>query len=300
MKKIISFVALCLCAVAATSLAEMIVPPSGDAPTGVDYEFQLDGSYVGDSSVERGQRHVNDFNEWNLHGRILILPATPIGILRLGVDYEIYDFDIPSNSQVNNRLQSLALVIGLDTKFSDELLVRFEATPGFYSGDSFEGQDFNIPFILGGTYLYSSTLQFVFGIGVDIESKFPVLPGGGIRWKFAPKWVMNAVLPQPRLEYQLNNNMLLYVGGEIRFKNFRVDDDNVGDASNPGALNNAILSYEEIRTGAGLTWKLGEACKLSVEGGYMPYRQFDYYRTNIRYKSDGGAPYGSLSLHCSF
>ena len=106
------------------------------------------------------------------------------------------------------------------------------------------------------------------GIGVDYEGKYPVLPGGGIRWKFAPQWVLNAVLPQPRLEYELNSKMLLYAGAEFRSKNFRVDDDFVGGVSDPGRLNNAILSYTEVRTGAGLVWRIGDSCKLSIEAGY--------------------------------
>ena len=141
---------------------------------------------------------------------------TKVGILRLGAEYEIYDFDIPAGAQVPDRLQSAALIIGLDTKLSDSLLVRFEAKPGFYSADDLEGQDFNAPFILGGTYLYSSTLQFVFGIGVDLEAQYPVLPGGGLRWKFHPQWVLNATAPTPRLEYEVNRNLTLYAGADIR------------------------------------------------------------------------------------
>jgi hypothetical protein len=281
------------------AFAEMVEPPTGGGdPLGV--EFDLQGAYIGEGDVQRGARSINNFEEINLLGRLLILPTTAIGVLRLGGEYEIYDFDISENAQLPDRLQSLALIVGLDTKFSDSLLVRVEAKPGFYSADDIEGEDFNVPFILGGTYLYSSTLQFVLGVGVDFEGEYPVLPGGGVRWKFAPQWVLNATLPTPRLEYEMNRNFTIYAGGELRSKNFRVDDDFVGDASEPGNLNNAILRYTEIRTGAGLIWKLGEACKLTVEGGYLPWRQFDYYRADIRYKSEGGAPYGAISLHAAF
>ena len=121
-----------------------------------------------------------------------------------------------------------------------------------------------------------------------------------MRWKFAPQWVLNATLPAPRLEYELSRNMTVYAGAELRGGNYRVDDDFVGDPVEPGNLNNAIVQYVEIRTGAGVAWKLGEACKLTVEAGYVPRREFDYYRADIRYKSDGGAPYGALSFRASF
>lgn len=301
MKKPLRFLGLSLSLLAAQSFAEMVEAPTSDGGgNSVGFEFDVQGTYIGEADVERGSRQIDNFEEFNFLARFLILPRTPVGILRLGAEYELYDFDISESAQVPSTLQSIAFVVGLDTKFSDSLLIRFEAKPGFYSADDFDGGDFNVPFLLGGTYLYSSTLQFVFGVGVDYESQYPVLPGGGVRWKFAPQWTLNAVLPQPRLEYELNSSLLLYAGAEIRSKNFRVDDDFKGDASEPANLNDAILGYSEVRTGVGVVWKIGETCKLGVEGGYLPYRQFDYHRADIRYKSDGGAPYGSLSFRCAF
>ncbi|HEV2840488.1 MAG TPA: DUF6268 family outer membrane beta-barrel protein [Chthoniobacterales bacterium] len=301
MKKSLRLLGLSLALVATHSFAEMLEAPVDDGDIDpLAFEFDFHGSFIGGADVKRQTLEITDFTEQNYLGRVLILPRTKVGILRLGAEYEIYDFDLPAGVQVPNRLQSAALIIGLDTKLSDSLLVRVEAKPGYYSGRDFEGQDFNVPFIMGGTYLYSSTLQFVFGIAVDLEAQYPVLPGGGFRWKFAPQWVLNATAPTPRLEYEVNRALTLYAGADIRWKNFRVDNDFVGDPGDPGDLNNAILSYSEIRTGGGVIWKIGEACKLTVEGGYLPYREFDYHRTNVRYESEGGAPYGSISLRASF
>ncbi|MFN2507872.1 MAG: DUF6268 family outer membrane beta-barrel protein [Chthoniobacterales bacterium] len=301
MKNCLRLLSLSFCLAIGQSFAEMLEAPSDDGQINpLGFELEVQAAYIGDGDVERGFRRLEDFDERNFLVRFLVLPRTPVGILRLGGEYELYDFSVPERLQVPDQLQSVAAVIGLDTKFSDSLLIRLEAKPGFYFADDLEGEDFNVPFILGGTYLHSSTLQFVFGIGVDFEGEYPALPGGGVRWKFAAEWVLNATLPQPRLEYELNRNMILYAGGEFRSKNFRVDDDFVGDATEPGNLNNAILNYLEVRTGAGLIWKLGEACKLTVEGGYLPYREFDYHRADIRYKADGGAPYGSVTFHAAF
>ena len=302
MKKSLCVLGLSFCFFAAQSHAQTLESPSSDGGgEGVGVEFDLEGAYIGNGDVERGgRRRINNFDERNFLARFIVLPRTPVGYLRLGGEYEIYDFDISDRAQVANRLQSIAFVVGLDTKFSDSFLIRFEAKPGFYSANDIEGKDFNVPFVLGGTYLYSTSLQFVLGMGVDYEGKYPVLPGGGIRWKFASQWVLNAVLPQPRLEYELNSKVLLYAGAGIRSKNFRVDDNFVGGPRDRGDLNNAVLTYTEVRTGAGLVWNVSDACKLTVEAGYLPYRDFDYHRASIRYKSDGGAPYGSISFHAAF
>ena len=287
--------------VTTAAFAEMLEAPVDDGNIDpLAFQFDLRTAFIGEADVERGSRTITDFTEQNYLARLLILPRTKVGILRLGAEYEVYDFDIPAGAQVPDRLQSAALIIGLDTRLSDSLLVRVEAKPGYYSADNWEGQDFNVPFIMGGTYLYSSSLQFVFGIAIDLDAQYPVLPGGGFRWKFDPKWVLDATVPTPRLEYEMNRNLTLFVGADIHAKTFRVDDDFVGDASEPGNLNNAILTYAEIRTGGGFVWKIGEACKLTVEGGYLPYREFDYHRADIRWKSDGGAPYGAISLHAAF
>jgi hypothetical protein len=301
MNKFFRLLGFASCFVTTAMFAEMLEAPVDDGVIDpLAFEFDFQGTYIGGADVKRGSRTITDFDEENFYGRVLILPRTKVGIVRLGAEYEIYDFDIPAGLQVPNRLQSAALIIGLDTKLSDSLFVRVEAKPGYYSASNLEGQDFNAPFIMGGTYLYSSSLQFVFGIAVDVEAQYPVLPGGGFRWKFDPKWVLNATVPTPRLEYEMNRNLTLFAGADFRSKNFRVDDDFVGDGNEPGNLNNAILNYVEIRTGGGLVWKIGESCKLTVEGGYLPYREFDYHRANMRWESDGGAPYGSISLHASF
>ena len=72
-------------------------------------------------------------------------------------------------------------------------------------------------------------------------------------------------------------------------------------ASDPGNLNHAILNYTEIRTGARSHLEDRRSLQACRSKAVMcRYRQFDYYRADIRYKSDGGAPYASISLHAAF
>ena len=65
-------------------------------------------------------------------------------------------------------------------------------------------------------------------------------------------------------------------------------------------LNHAVIAYTRSAHWRRLDWKLSSMAKLSVEGGYLPYRVFDYHRTDVRYHSDGGAPYGTIALHMAF
>jgi opacity protein-like surface antigen len=268
------------------------------------FEFDVEGTYVGEGNVERGERGdmvIRDFHETQGLIRFVLTPMTKIGILRLGLQTERYSFSFGNNAPVPDDLHSTALIIGLDTQLSDSILIRVEAQPGFYGTDwdDFGRDTFNVPFLIGGTYIYSSNLQFIFGVGVDALRQTPVLPGGGVRWKFAPQWTLNAVAPTPRLEYEPNSNLLFFAGADARLSAYRVEK-NFGSLRGDTSLNHASVSYEELRAGAGLDWKLSTAMKLSFEGGYIPYRNFDFHRTQVRYHQDGGAPYARIGFHAAF
>jgi hypothetical protein len=265
------------------------------------FEFHAEETFVGNGDVQRGSLSVRNFHESDTRIHFILTPRVAIGILRLGVQTERYSFGYSSRAPIPKDLHSTALVLGLDTEFSDSFLIRLEANPGFYGTDfdDFGRDTFNVPVIIGGTYIFSSNFQIVFGIGVDALRKYPVLPGGGVRWKFAPQWTLNAVVPTPRLEYEPNSNLLFYAGADIRATSYRVEK-NFGTLRGNPSLNHAAITYEEVRVGAGLDWKLSSAMKLSVEGGVIPFRNFDFHRTEVRYHQDGIAPYAMVALHAAF
>jgi hypothetical protein len=262
-------------------------------------EYIIEGTYVGNGDVQRGPHELRDFDESDILLRFVLTPRIKLGVLRLGAEWERFSFGFPDPSPLPDTLQAVSLVLGLDTQLSDSILLRFQAQPGFYGTDHFESQDVNIPFVVGGTYIYSPDLQFVLGIGVDIERRYPVLPGGGIRWKIARQWVLDAVLPSPRLEFQFNKDLAFYTGGTLREINFRVDD-RFGTTRGIPRLNQAVLTYGEVRIGAGADWKVSAVITLSAEAGYQPYRDFDFYRADVHYHHEGGAPYGTVSVHGEF
>ncbi|MEY2561611.1 MAG: hypothetical protein QOG51_2026 [Verrucomicrobiota bacterium] len=275
-----------------------------ESESSFSFEFNAEETFAGSGDVRRGQTgnvRVRDFDESDTRIHFILTPRTKIGILRLGVQAERYAFGYSHNSALPDVLHSTALVLGLDTEFSDSFLIRIEAQPGYYGVDFDDfGQDtFNVPFLIGGTYIFSSNFQLVFGVGVDALRKYPVLPGGGIRWKFAPQWTLNAVVPTPRLEYQMSDALMLYGGADIRATSYRVEK-NFGSLRGNTALNHASITYEEVRVGAGLEWKLTSAIKLTAEGGFIPYRNFDFHRTQVRYHQDGGVPYAMFALQAAF
>ena len=315
MKITASLVALCLVSVAGNAFAVQVETYSSsnksnkdvalvESQSSVSFEFEAEGTYIGNGDVQRGERGdrvIRDFDGYQGRLHFVLTPMTKIGILRLGVQTERYSFSYGNGAPIPDDLHSTNLIIGLDTELSDSLLIRLELQPGFYGTDFDDfGQDtFNVPVILGGTYIYSSNLQFVFGVGFDAWRQYPLLPGGGVRWKFAPQWTLNAVAPAPRLEYEPSESLLFFAGADIRSPSYRVEK-NFGTLRGDTSLNHASIVYEEVRVGAGLEWKLSTAVKLAFEGGFIPYRNFDFHRTEVRYHQDGGAPYMRLGFHAAF
>lgn len=312
MKTTTRIIALCLVLAATQAFAVKVetYSTSGknvalvESESSFSFEFDVEGAYFGDGDVQRGEKgnmRVTDFDGGQSKIRFLLTPMTKIGILRLGVQMEHYAFGFGSNAPIPDDLHSTALIIGLDTQLSDSFLIRLEAQPGFYGTDFDDfGQDtFNVPVVIGGTYIFNSGFQVVFGLGIDALRQYPVLPGGGIRWKFAPQWTLNAVAPTPRLEFEATSNFMLYAGADLRLNSYRVEK-NFGSLRGDPSLNHAAISYNEVRAGAGFDWKLSSAIKLSVEGGFIPFRTFDFHRTEVRYHQDGSVPYGMLALRAAF
>jgi len=264
------------------------------------FEYSFEETYIGEAAVSRGPHRVENFDESDTLLQFVFTPRVKPGVLRLGFEYEQFSFGLSKNAPLPNTLQSVAAIIGIDTQLSDSILVRLETTPGVYSEAFRPGSNvFNMPFDIGGTYIYSPDLQFVLGVSIDVERKYPVIPGGGIRWRFQPQWVLDAVAPKPRLEYEWNKNLTLYIGATLKQTNFRVSDD-FGDTHGIPRLNHAVLTYSEVRTGAGFDWKVTRWLSLNAEAGYQPYRTFDFYRANVRFHEDGSAPYGMIAFHGAF
>jgi hypothetical protein len=286
-----------------TSPKQTVETPTATEPSTTFFSFSgeylAEETYVGDADVRRGDRTVRDFDESNTILRFVFTPRVSFGVLRLGAEWERFSFGFSEASPLPNTLQSASLVIGLDTQLSDSILMRFEAEPGLYGTNHLGFDQVNVPFIAGGTYIYSPSLQFVLGVSIDVERDYPVIPAAGFRWKVSRLWVLNVVMPTPRIEFEAAKNIILYAGANIKQTNFRMDDDFGTNRRHP-RLSNAVLTYSEVRTGAGIDWKISPSVTLTAEAGYQPYRNFDFYRANIRFHEDGSAPYGMVSLHGAF
>jgi len=263
----------------------------------MSYEANADYSFVGNGRMQNSNFLSEQSNQ------IHFVISNPVGsenLLRIGTEWQRYSFSsLPGSAGLPNTLQSVNLIFGMDLQLGG-WLVRVEAQPGFYGNfQQTDANGFNIPFIIGGMYLVNSDLQWIAGISLNVTRSIPVLPAAGVRWKFSKDWVLNAVLPRPRLEYTLSKTTLLYIGSDFKLGTYRMDS-SFGDTHGNPNLNNALLDYTEIRVGGGAEIKINSSMKIDFETGCMVYRQFNFYRADLSTGNDNGAPYGQIILNCSF
>ncbi len=273
---------------------------SPETKTVVSWDVQGEFSGIEDSTFRR-QKDIGDVSTLDtaFHA-IASTQMQPAFLLRFGLELQRFDFGLPASAPLPNNLESLDLVIGGDFQIGDSWLVRLDLHPGFYSANGhYNWDDFNLPVTFGGSYFVSSDLQLVLGASFDANRKYPVLPAAGVRWKFAREWVLNAILPTPRLEYLASQTLTLYAGGDFRGGTYRVDGE-FGRSHELSKLNNAFVDYMQIRVGAGAAWKVNPYLTFEVEAGCVPMHDFDYHRADIAVRAQDVPPYARVGLQAQF
>jgi hypothetical protein len=125
-------------------------------------EFSADVTYVGEGDVERGGKHVNDFDEIDSDIRVVLTPRMKLGVLRLGAEWERFSFGLPEGPRCPTRCSPSARLLVSICSFPTRLLSerKLSLACTIRTGSLF-WDDFNMPFLIGGTYIYSPNLQLV-------------------------------------------------------------------------------------------------------------------------------------------
>jgi Domain of unknown function (DUF6268) len=266
-------------------------------------EFNFNYSYVGGADMKQGNAKLGSMDENSGLLNYVVSPEIREGLLfRGGVEMERYSFGLPDAAPLPNTLQAVSAIIGIDMQVADSLLMRVEVQPGIYGAYSnIKSDAFNAPAIIGGSYLMNKDIQWFFGISINIDRQYPVLPGAGVRWKFADDWTLYFLLPKPRLEYDINKKLQVYLGADFLGGTFQTSDD-FGNSHGKGHqnLNGTPVDYTEFRFGPGVSWKVLPAITVEGEIGCMAYRDFNFYRAHTDMHNNEPAPYAQLAVHGNF
>ncbi|MEI9897568.1 MAG: DUF6268 family outer membrane beta-barrel protein [Chthoniobacter sp.] len=275
---------------------------SGSAIAGGKVSLESDFSFamVGGSNF-RLRDNAGSIDAYNLGTRdVVSLQAREGFLVRFGLELQRYNFGVPSYLALPSKLQAASVVVGADLQLGDAWIVRLEVQPGYYGASTrLRGGNFDAPFVIGASYFVNSDLQLVAGLSVDVQRKYPVLPGIGFRYKYNADVVLDFILPTPRIEYTLNKSILLYVGGDVQGNTYRADS-NFGTVHGNPSLNDAWVDYTQIRVGGGASWKIRPELTLELEAGVVPVQEFDFHRADIRSSASDIPPYGGVVLRAAF
>jgi Domain of unknown function (DUF6268) len=276
---------------------------SSPSASPLSYEMDAEGSFFGRGAASAGSQNVGDITEISSAAKfVLSTQIRDSTLLRFGAGWQGYFFNPEAKAPIPYSLQAETLEVGADIQVSPAILLRIGAFPGIYSNArDISWQDFNVPFQIAGSYFVSADLIFLAGIYVDVNAATPVFPVIGVHWKVSDKWVIEGIPPRPQIQYLLSDSVTLFAGADVREETFVVDNQ-FGTSRGLPQLNNAILQYDEIRAGAGLTWKISKRVTLDLEGGCTPYRRFYYPHVadGFKVKSEQVVPYLHLGLSALF
>jgi len=281
------------------SLALLLV--SGTAAVAADsmsVSQELDTEYYYVAGAHT--RGAGDVDENAADVRYVVSPqVTNNLLLRIGAEWQRYDFGVSEHAPVPDLLQEATLVLGFDYQFADQWIMRAEVQPGVYSDFRDTGwNDVDAPLTLAAVYLRNADLQWFLGLYVDVRSEYPVLPFAGVRWKYSDQWTLNLVLPNPRLEFEVTDGLLLYFGMDVSDGTYRMGNTFGSDRGEP-KLNGAIVDFLEFRFGPGCSWRVIPNVTIEAEAGLMPFRSLDYFDANQESRSYD-APYGQIAVHARF
>ncbi len=268
--------------------------------TNIGYDFAMEYNYVGPSSIGFADGQVSHLSEHVTDFRQVITQRSWLAFLfHLGLEWQRLEFDPPNRMPVPGQLDVMNAFLATDFRWSNRDMMRLQVQPGFYTDlQDMDLEDFNVPVALAYTHVSSKDLQWTIGLSINTLRKMRYLPGGGFRWQINDRWKLKFLLPTPQVEYKLRDDLHVWAGGDFRGDTYRVSRHFGDDRGNP-ALNHALLDYEEIRMGTGVSWNIRPLVELNGEIGYMMDRQFDYFNNAVSARGHS-APYVNVSLHILF
>src|SRR2546423_2503217 len=231
--------------------------------------------------------------------------------LRAGIEYERFDFGgdngsnhlSPSGSPLNcsmctvvggnnglpDHLQTIHALLAYEYIFKDHAGAGIEIDPGPYFQNDITGDSIDVPWKVWVTFpLQKDKIYAVIGAGGSIYSSPIAAPGGGLIWLFSDHFRLEGVFPKPALVWNPNDDWEFRVGANLFFESYRTDD--VITPARKLRVQNAIVQYSEERVGAMVTYSHFKPLDITLDGGCMIQRDFDFFRVPVSARTKP-APY---------
>jgi hypothetical protein len=259
--------------------------------------FNYETTYTFDSDFKESKLGHGDslYNDFSYDHRFLI---TGKWYLRLGVEYERYDFDGTDNG-LPDHLQAAYGHLAFEYVVKDFPGAGIELDPGVYFQDNITGDAFDIPGKVFVSFpLKKDKIFAVVALGWGLYQDPPVAPGGGIIWLISDKLRLQGVFPRPALVYKPTDDWEVRATGELNIASFRTDDV-VSPTERKLNLHNAVVQYGEYRAGLQVGYSGLKPFKLIAGAGVTFRRNFDFFRADQSKRMDP-APYIRVAAEAKF
>jgi hypothetical protein len=202
---------------------------------------------------------------------------------RFGFDLERFEF-FRAIDVFPKSLKSLAAVAALEYWHGEDVGFYLELSPGVYFSDRISANAFDIPMVLGSGSKITDRLFLGYGITTGLLREDPILPIGGIIWNVSDKLSVKAIFPQPRISYDPNKQLELFIGAEELGGGYRTGP------SKDRRTNNAVIDYSDIHAGGGFSYTPRRGVSFELSTGWSFRRSLDYFHAGPDVHTRG-APY---------
>lgn len=259
------------------------------------FSYETTYTFEGDFTESKLGHGDSLYNDFSYDHRFLI---TGKWYLRLGVEYERYDFD-GTNNGLPDHLQAAYGHLALEYVVKDFPGMGLELDPGVYFQDNATWNAVDVPGKIFVSFPLKKDKVFaVVGLGWGQFQDPPVAPGGGIIWLISDKLRLQGVFPKPALVYQPNDDWDLRLIGELNFTGFRADDV-VSHTEHKLNLHDPVVQYSEDRVGAEVRYAGIKHLKLIAGAGVTTERHYNFFRANQQKRVDP-APYLRIAAEMKF
>lgn len=222
------------------------------------------------------------------------IPITGNWFFQVGANLERFDFGTTERGPLPTTLQTFNVPIGIVNITQEHVGFLAQLRPGFFFEHEVTRGAFDIPFEIGSFIpVIDEQLYVAWGMRAALLQKYGVFPMGGVIWVIHPKLILYGHLPEPRLEYTVNEQWLLWTGGECIGGSFKMD------ANDTDRIGGTVVQYCELRGGLGATYIPAKGWNLKLAAGYAFERKFDFYRAQAGYVANP-APYVRLQASAEF
>ncbi len=282
------------------STGESIVETNPEEKVPIDI-FQTENAYVFESDLNHGGSFGSQYEAQNdfYYAHHFFLSGN--WYARAGVAYNRFDFG-NTRAPVPVHLQSGALVLGVDYMHGEDIAAMLEIRPGFYTEEHLGLASFDCPITIYRFWTLKPDKVFALS-GVNysfLRGGWGVVPFAGIVWEVNDQLMIKAVPTQPRVEYTVNKQLMLYVGGELEGGSYRTDHhDEFDNIPHVAKLSGTQVDYKDYRADAGVVWSPTSQISLDLGAGCSIQRSFNFHRAGEYYRTDP-APFIRFQLNARF